>query len=295
MRTAPQKDMHVVVGEPQKHDDPDHFVADDFEHEELQPAVDELAPMCDSHRQRSLQWHYDLGEVVDEHYSKVQQERSARGGSMYGTRFFNCLAKQMHRSSISGQLLWQSFHLVSTYDEEAYRELCRHDAMTPTHALMLGLIGGQKERAELQEKVVTEKLTTRQLHEAEKEMFGIRRKPGAGRPLKKPKNVKAAFTHLTAQAGKFIKLNDEVWFGKAFDILSQVQGLTGDKMTDELMAQITDAAEQCENLAATAIKDAETLRGILPEIDRRKKAQAEAEAQLVAEAEEEEAAMDAAA
>ena len=68
--------------------------------------------------------------------------------------------------------------------------------------------------------------------------------------------------------------------------------LRGD-LTDELAAQITDVAEQCEDLATVATKDAEALRGVLPEIQRRVKAQAEAK--VLAEAAEKEAMMEEAA
>ena len=51
-----------------------------------------------------------------------------------------------------------------------------------------------------------------------------------------------------------------------------------DKLTDELKAQVAEAAEQCENLAAAASQDAKALRDMLPEMERRMKAQAELEA-----------------
>jgi hypothetical protein len=277
--------MAVVITKPSRHNNPNYPVRNDFELEELQPAVEELANKCDEFRRRAFPWYYELGELVRRHYRRVEEEREAVGRSMYGERFFNRLANELEKPGISGQLLSGCFKLVETYGKEEYRKLCEHDAITPTHAMMLARSEGP-ERAELLKKVISEKLTTKQLFEAEKEMFGVRRMPGAGRPPKRPKKLKDAFAHLNAQAEKFVKLNNEIWFGEAYNIIDEIKALTGGQFTDELKAQVEEAAEHCENLAATATRGAECLRGILPEIERRMKAQADMDAQVRAAEEE---------
>ena len=50
-----------------------------------------------------------------------------------------------------------------------------------------------------------------------------------------------------------------------------------DIVNDKFKAQIADAAVKCDELAATAAKNAQALRDTLPEIDRRMAAQAKLE------------------
>jgi hypothetical protein len=138
----------------------------------------------------------------------------------------------------------------------------------------------------VQNRIAKEGLTVKEIDAAIKEKCGPRRQPGAGRPPKRPKKLKDAFTHLTSQVQKFVKLNDAVWFGNDYDIVTEIKEVPADKLA-ELKAQIGEAIEQCENLAATASKDAKALRGTLPEIERRMKAQAKLDAQIRAAIEEE--------
>ena len=206
---------------------------------------------------------------------------------MYGQRFFRRLAQDLKKPNVDGQLLYKCFKLVETYSEEEYQALCQHDSISPTHALMLGLVEVEESRVKLEEKVISEKLTTKQLFKAEQEMFGVRRKPGGGRPLKVPGNVKKALVHATSQAEKFLKSNDTIWFGDEFDIISEIADLPADKLTSEFKDQVIKAAGQYDSLAVTASRGAKALRETLPDIERGMAAQAALEAQQRAEVEEE--------
>ena len=84
-------------------------------------------------------------------------------------------------------------------------------------------MGDAKDRADFQAKVIAEaRLTYKQLYDAIKQKFGVRRKPGAGRPMKIPRDVTKALIHLNAQADNFIHCNEQVWFGNQFDIVESL-------------------------------------------------------------------------
>lgn len=51
MRTASPKNMPVVIAKPDRLENPNQFVADDFEDKDIQAAVVELGPMLDDFRQ----------------------------------------------------------------------------------------------------------------------------------------------------------------------------------------------------------------------------------------------------
>ena len=78
---------------PKREENLDIVLLDDFGEEDIQPALDDLRPMCEelrtideNHRQRSLEYYRQLGNVVAEHYERVREERKKLGYSMYGSR-----------------------------------------------------------------------------------------------------------------------------------------------------------------------------------------------------------------
>ena len=274
---------------------PDGFIADDFEPEDIESAAKAIMPLwekdreqCENERRYPLQRIYELGQKVAEHYKAVEAKREFHGESMYGKRFFQRVADAINAESakqISWQTLRQYYTLVGTYSEEAYAELCRHGEITPSHALQLAYIDIEV-RAELQAELIKEKWTVKELQKAHMEKVGPRNKPGAGRPLKTPKHPKAAIVHLTAQAGQFIKANDEIWFGDAFDIPTAVDEIPSSKLTDELKTQISEAAELYDKVAETVSEKGEVLREVLANVEHRLRAQAEYNRQVEAEEDE---------
>ena len=255
----------------------------DFEDEELQPAIDALGPLCQDERTHSLQWHYDFGKAVLQYYMAVQREREKFNRSMYGEHFFERLAEAIPTTSVPQ--LNDCMKLATVYSPKAFQELCQHDIITVSHARQLACIGDPKTRAELQANVIEKRWTVRDLNAAVKALAGPTRKPGAGRPIKQPRNIQAAVTHLTEQAAHFIKLNDKIWFGRDFDIVASVADLPADELDDDLFQQLSDAAELCSQMADAASRDAERFVDAIADVEQRMEAQAEIEY----EAEEEEA------
>jgi hypothetical protein len=260
-----------------------HFT-EDFQEEELAPAITELKPQFTeersrlrSERQRTLRWHYDIGKIIVKHYADVSREREKYNQSMYGERFFDRLTEEI--PGVPPQLLQKCFCLANVYNSKAFGELSKHDAITPSHALQLAALGDAKDIAYFQRRVIAERLTCKQLYDAIKEKYGVRRKPGAGRPLKVPRNVTKALLHLRAQADNFIHCNEKVWFGEQFDLVESMTDLAGSVLSDEFKEQLSEAAETCEKLAALAEADAQKLRQALSEVDRRMAAQAKFEQQ----------------
>jgi hypothetical protein len=259
-------------------------IAMEIDDEEIEPAARELQPMLEKERRRSLQWYYDLGRIVAKHYFAVERERKRVGNTMYGERFFERLA---HRLNIERwEVLRNCFGLVNTYDEDEYRELCQHDHVTVSHIMQLAKIGPEDARSELQTAVINEQMTVKELVQAAKEKFGYQHQPGAGRPLKLPKSVKSAVTHMVAQATKFVKLNRNAWFGNAFDLREEVRRTPADKLTDELKESISEAADAFDQLAETTVQKAGVLRQVVADIERRMQSQAELGRQAQQEAEE---------
>ncbi len=226
-----------------------------------------------SERQRTLLWHYDIGAIVAKHYSDVQRERAKCNQKMYGERFFERLTEKM--PGVPPQLLQKCFRLATAYSTKTFRELIKHDVITPSHVLQLAALGDPKERAEFQAKVIAESLTSQQLYDAIKQKFGVRRKPGAGRPFKVPSSLTKALIHLSTQGDAYVRAHGQIWFGEDFNIAEQVPDLPPSLLSDKLREQLGDALKACEKLSSVAEAEASELRTVIELVDKRMAAQAE--------------------
>ena len=277
-----QPGIHVTIkSKPDRLENPAEFVADDFADEDIQPAIKKLAPICDEQRRRSFEWHYEAGEVVRERYEALKQDRA----NMYGERFFYRLARDLNKPGVDAQLLGACYKLVKRYNWKEYREFIRHPEISPTHVLQLVSIPDAKIRENLFKKVITDKLTTKQLFVEAYQQLGVRRKPGAGRPLKVPKKIEGALTHFETQIEQFVKLSDQVWFGDQYNIISEIKELPATELTEELRTRLDEDAKKADNLAVKAAGDAKALREALADVDRRIAAQAKINAEVQAEEE----------
>lgn len=256
----------------------------DFEDEELNPAIEELRPLCLKQRSDTLQWYRTLGKLVAKHYERVEKEREKFNDTMYGQHFFNKLAEAIQ--VVSAAILRMCFNLFYYYPEPAFRELSSHKAITPTHALRLASIEDASLRTELQEKVIDENLSVKDL---EREIKANQPKPrnrGAGRPFKVPSSLTKALTHLSAQSDAYVRAHKQIWFGEEFNIADQVPDLASSQLSDKLREQLDDALKACESLANIAEAEAEELRSVIELVDKRMAAQAECDRKAAEEGDE---------
>jgi hypothetical protein len=247
----------------------------EFEEEELNPAIEELRPLCLKQRTDTLQWYRTLGKLVANHHVRVQKEREKYNDTMYGEHFFERIAGAIE--VVSPLMLRMCFNLYYFYQDEAsFRELANHKAISPTHALRLASINDGRLRRKLQDKVVEENLTVRELDaEIKRHEPKLPRKRGAGRPFKVPANLTRALAHMSAQSNNYQRAHEEVWFGDKYNIADVVPDLPASILTDDLRNQLEEALQGCESLISVAEAEAEQLREVLEVVDRRMAAQAE--------------------
>jgi hypothetical protein len=248
----------------------------DFDEDDLNPAIEELRPLCLKQRTDTLQWYKSLGKLVAKHYVRVEKQREKRNEAMYGQHFFNRLAEAI--KVVSPAMLRLCFNLHYFYpDGPAFKELARHKEISPTHALRLASINDGPERQRLQQMVVERNLTVKELDREIKATQPKPRKRGAGRPFKVPSSLTKALAHLNTQADNFVRCNDRIWFGDQFDIIESLADLPVASLSDQFKEQLAEAAETCEKLAAQAEADAQKLREAISEVERRMAVQAEYE------------------
>ena len=208
--------------------------------------------------------------------SASRKTAQKRNETMYGQHFFECLAKAIE--VVSAAQLRLCFNLFYYYSEgPAYRELAKQEAISPTHALRLASISEGPLRRELQEKVVEENLSVRDLDREIKKTQPKPRKRGAGRPFKVPSSLTKALTHLSTQAEVYRKAHEKIWFGEEYNISQVVPDLASSQLSKELRKQLVEALEGCESLATVAEEEANQLRETLALVDKRMAAQAEAD------------------
>ena len=116
---------------------PDHR-SFDFDEDELDPAINELRPLCLKQRTDTLQWYHALGKLVAKHFKRVEEDREKRNDTMYGQHFFNKLAEAIE--VVSAAMLRACFNLYYFYpDGPAFRELAKQKAISPTPRAASGL------------------------------------------------------------------------------------------------------------------------------------------------------------
>ncbi len=245
----------------------------DFEDEELDPAIDELRPLCLERRNDTFQWHRALGKLVAKHYARVEREREKTNGTMYGQHFFDKLAEAIQ--VVSAATLRACFNLSYYYSDAAFRELSSYKGITLTHALRLASIEDDQLRRELQEKVIDENLTVKDLEREIKKDQPKPRKRGAGRPFKVPSSLKKALTHLNEQSTLYRHAHEKIWFGEQFNIAEKVPDLPSSVLSEDLREQLEEALEGCESLAGVAEAEAKELRKVIALVDKRMAVQAE--------------------
>jgi hypothetical protein len=252
---------------------PDHRCFD-FDEDELDPAIAELRPLCLKQRTDTLQWYQTLGKLVAKHYVRVKEERERHNDTMYGEHFFERLADAIQ--VVSPAMLRVCFNLYYFYPEgPAFRELTSHKTISPTHALRLASIGDGPLRKQLQEKVIAENLTVRDLDREIKRHQPKPRRRGAGRPYKVPSSLTRALTHLSTQASTYKHAHENIWFGDEYNIAEVVQDMSPGLPSEGLRQQLAEALEGCESLVSVAQAEAEQLRSAIELVDRRMAAQAE--------------------
>jgi hypothetical protein len=252
---------------------PDHS-SFDFDEEELDPAIEELRPLCVKQRTDTLQWYRTLGKLVAKHFVRVEQARKKHNGTMYGQHFFNKLADAIQ--VVSAAMLRACFNLYYRYPEgPVFRELASHGEISPTHALRLASIQDPRERLALQKRVIEEKLTLSDLEREIKKTQPKPRKRGGGRPFKVPSSLTKALMHLSAQATTYRSAHEKIWFGEQYNITDALTDLPSSLLSDGLREQLAEALEGCESLASVAEQEVDELREVLALVDCRIASQAE--------------------
>jgi hypothetical protein len=282
MRKASAPQRPCASSRPAREEDLDYMVVQDFEGEDVESAVAELRPVCEEHRRDSLAFYQKLGKLVAKHYDRIAKDRAKSGLSMYGSRFFRRLGKELN---YPWQRLYDSHTLVKAYDDAKFSSLCKQPQITLSHAIQLAHIHDEKERTRLQQKVAKEGLSVRGLQDEILAKYGRQRRPGAGRPLTVPKNASQAVTHMLSQGTKFQKLNSQAWFGDAFDIEEAAGEIPADKLTEEFKTRVSQAADLYDELAETTVQNAKVLREIESDIEQRILEQARVEQEAAEEGE----------
>jgi len=248
------------------------------DYEDIAPAAEETRSALEKERADSLQGAYRVGRIIEKHHKKCA-EKCDGFESQHSDRFFEHLAAE---SGFAVGMLRAYHKLVMEFPGKAYDKLCDIPHMSVSMAKRLASISILEDRETLIARVEKEGLTVRELEKAIREMYGRRRKAGAGRKSRVPKNVNAALTNLSTQIDKFVSSSNSIWFGSEYDLGTELAKVPADKLTDEFIAKLGDVVEHLKSLAEIARQNAQTIAGVIPEAERRKNAQAEIEEQILA-------------
>ena len=226
-----------------------------------------LEPLVEGLVQDTLLTTYQMGEIMVNAETDLDA-RAKENPSLqeYADRHVEHLAEA---SGIDRRTLSDCKRAARAYTREEFQKLMSKPWVTWPHVVHLLNARGKKLRLEMEEKVVSEAWSAKQLQAETRARQGNRR-PGTGRPLNAPKSLNGAFFDLQADTSKLTRSITEVWFGPRFSIIAELDKCLVDEVDADIRSQIDesiavlDEAEDAVRTARRELRQAQERLGAPP-------------------------------
>jgi len=250
-----------------------------------QTAFNELSTYINQHTKENLWWYWDLGSKVAKIHKDAQKDQR-----LYGVRLLPRLAAGLgyktDRQLRNAMAVVDLFQTKKAFQQYLKLQGESGNMLQWSHMVYLAKISDDKMRMQLAANTLEQCWTSEELW-ARVKALSTGKARGAGRPPKTkiPSTARGCLTHIGTQAQKFVDNHDKAWTGDAFDIAEKVKEIPADKLTDDLLSQVTGTREQLLAMASRANDYADVLLATSSNIERRLTAQASHDAEVAAAAE----------
>jgi hypothetical protein len=222
-------------------------------HRRLEPLVEGLV-------QDTLLINYQIGEIIIE----AETDLDARANKTPSLRQFadHHVQHLAEAAGVDRRTFADCKRVARKYTRAEYQELVSKPWVTWPHVVHLLNAEGEVLRCEMEEMVVSERLSAKDLQAEIRARQGNRRK-GTGRKPKVPNTLNVAFFQLQAQTAKLTRSVSEVWFGPQFDMATELRKCPADEIDSKTVLQIDDSItslEDAENAIRTAIRKLQNAR-----------------------------------
>jgi len=226
-----------------------------------------LEPLFEGLVQDTLLINYQIGEII----IKAEADLDARAKKTpslqeYADQHIEHLADAV---GVDKRTFSDCKRVARDYTREEYQKLISKPWVTWPHVVHLLNAKGKTLRRKMEEKVISEGWSAKQLQAEIRALQGNRR-PGTGRPLNAPNNLNEAFFKLQADTSKLTRSIEEVWFGPRFSITVELDKCPADEVDSEIRSQIDesiivlDEAEGAVRTARRALRQAKERLGAPP-------------------------------
>jgi hypothetical protein len=217
----------------------------------------EMTARLDAVMASGLRFYHWLGGEVNDVVKNV--------GNVYGAGAMKKIAEAwtMHPS-----MLYKSKAFNDAYSEEALERLCNLKTEAGTligWAHVIQLIGiPEKARPRIQDKVIDEAMTAKELAALVKKLYGQR--ASGGRPLMRPKTVKAGLVQLRTVSAQWLNRNSDIWNNQDHSLFQELEEMPPEELTHELVDELEQIAAGQSSMSSACASNAESAARLMDQV-----------------------------
>lgn len=243
----------------------------------------ELHAYITDHAKESIWWYWELGQKVKEAVEKAEADQTKYGSKLL-LRLAKALGYQTDSQLRNAQAVVKTFNTKKAMSAYLKMRGEAGNALHWSHMVYLAAIGDDGIRKTTAAQTLEQCWTAAQLWSHVKEL--VSRKPRGIRrsSAKVPTSARQFFSHVFAQADKFVEHCDTAWSAKAFDIKQAVDDIPADKLNEKFCESVRNSIARVDTMRKKAVQLLVDLRAAESVIDEHKQAQAAYNRQAAADA-----------
>lgn len=207
-------------------------------------------------KQDTLDRLYEVGQIVKRGYDTVAAARRSVGKPVRGLGLVDQWAQGL---GINSRSLRICLKIVNLYAPEEFRIRISRSPIGWTHLVHLVTIEDPQEREQLEDDIVVNQWSAKELASEIRGRHGNRRR-GSGRQPAVPRSLEEGLDQLLAELRKLRDRCQQVWFGDRYDIVSAISDVPPEELNADLGNKIQQAVKLLEELPELASREAERLR-----------------------------------
>jgi len=204
-----------------------------------------------------LRFYHWLGGEVNEVTKDVD--------NLYGA---GAMKKISEAWTMNPSMLYKAKAFNDTYSEEALERLCNLKTEAGTTigwAHVIQLIGiPEKARPRIQDKVIDEAMTAKELAALVKKLYGQR--ASGGRPFMRPKTLKAGLVQLRTVSAQWLNRNSDVWNRQDHSLFQELEDMPPEDVTHEMVDELEAIARDQGSMSSACASNAESATRLMDKV-----------------------------
>lgn len=165
-------------------------------------------------------------------------------------------------------MLYKAKAFNDAYSEEELNRLCNLKTEAGTligWAHVIQLIGiPEKARPRIQDRVIDEALTAKELATLVKKLYGQR--AAGGRPFMRPKTVKASLVQLRTVSAQWLSRNSDVWNSQDRSLFQELEDMPPEDFTHELVDELEQIAVDQGSMSSACARNAKSATRLMDQV-----------------------------